>query len=161
MNLNKLNRLFFLVLLMTLKISFTNACDNGYALITSVTDLGGGVTRYTFRFCTEFNGPTGEPPGFGFAFSPATVNVVAFTPASVSTSNPNIYTGAISGSDLFWSTPDASPSHSGTILCFTGTVDVTGIVSSIIAVINDSNPDPNCNQNVPFNCLASPVLIWD
>ncbi len=150
-----------LLMVLLLNVTILSACDDSYASITAVTDLGGGITRYTFELCPEYNGPEGSPLGFGFEFSPGTVSVVAFTPPTVSTSNSDVYTGAISGSDVFWNFPGPLPTHSSTNLCFTGTVDVTGTVTAIVAVTHEGNPDDDCNQSIPFVCLASSTLVWD
>lgn len=136
------------ILFFCIQISPVSACGGSSATITSITDLGGGVTRYTFELCPEFNGTEGNPDAFGFEFSPGSVSIVGFSPSSVTTSASDVYTGAISGDDVFWTTGSATPGNSSNTLCFVGYVDVSGTVGDIVGVTHQGETAAGCNVTV-------------
>ena len=118
------------------------ACDEASVTIVSVVDLGGGQTQYTFDICLEMLGLEGIPDWFSVDFNPNSVNVVSFTPPTVTTSSGDVFTGAIlSGNDeVRWTFPGTFPAHNMNLMCFQAVIVITGTPTSIVMNFHDTYP---------------------
>ena len=154
----KSKNLVLTVLLISFSFLFQSvkACDEASVTIVSVVDLGGGQTQYTFDICLEMLGLEGIPDWFSVDFNPNSVNVVSFTPPTVTTSSGDVFTGAIlSGNDeVRWTFPGTFPAHNMNLMCFQAVIVITGTPTSIVMNFHDTYP--GCSQNIPLPPPPSP-----
>lgn len=136
----------------------TMACDDSSADFLSITSIGGNQYTIELDVCIEFNGLEGNPDAFSFNFNPGTIAVQSgFTPASIATSSNDIYTGAISGNELLYSTSSTFTAHNSATICNTYTITVSGYPTSVMVITHQGNSASACNRLVTIPALpASP-----
>lgn len=152
-------RIFLVFVALFFVAQNSSACDDSSAVLVSATDNGDGTFTYVFDVCIEFNGLEGSPDAFDFTFSPASTVVQtspAFTPASVSTSSGDIYTGTANNNILSYATGSTFIAHCCATLCDTYTITVQGAATSVLVNTHDGNSAANCNITVPIPTTPPP-----
>ncbi|MEZ4910381.1 MAG: hypothetical protein R2774_05935 [Saprospiraceae bacterium] len=137
----------FMFVILSVFYNKVNACDESSADLVSTVDLGGGQTQYTFDICIEMLGLEGIPDWFSVDFDGAGVNVVSFTPPTVTTSSGDIFTGAIisANDEVRWTFPGVFPAHNSNTMCFTSVIVITGTPTAITVNTHDDYPDADCH----------------
>ncbi len=130
--------------------TIARACDESTASLTSQTVNPNGSITYVFNVCSEYLGLEGAPDKLRFTFSPASVVVTAFTPATYNTSTNDIYTGVASGNILLYSTPSAFIAHGSATLCNNFSITVTGNPTSVDINTHPGYASATCTHNFTF-----------
>jgi len=155
------------------------ACDDASVTIASIVDNLNGTYTVTYNLCVEFNGLEGSPYGWTFNYnSPNTIVVQSFSPATITSSSGDVYTGAIrdgncdaSGDNVYGACdatnnllqyyfPGFLPGHSSNTLCSSVTMTIVGYPTSVDVVTNaDATSFGSCTKTVVFPPLPAPCSI--
>ncbi len=143
-----------------------NACDDASFGITNETDNGNGTYTFSYNFCAEFNGLEGSPDWWNLVFSGGTFTTVSgFTPSSVSTTSGDIYNGTLlsGNTEIRWNTSSTFIAHSGSTLCYTGTITTNGRPTTINISYHDTYGG-SCDvvyniSSPPASCTIDNVTI--
>ncbi|HNL08367.1 MAG TPA: hypothetical protein PKH93_12400, partial [Chitinophagales bacterium] len=134
----------------------TKACDESTASLVSQTNNANGTITFVFNVCPEYLGLEGNPDKLRFTFQPATATVTSFSPASYNTSTNDVYTGAISGNILQYSTNSAFIAHGSVTLCNNFTITVSGGPTSVAIDTHPGYSSAVCVHT--FNFCNPPVI---
>ena len=84
-----------------------------------------------------------------FTFSPASINIIDFTPASYQTSYPDTYTGSADGNVLTYDGVFL-PVHNSNTLCNTFTITIDDCAFDELSIQTNDYPSTQCTRTIPF-----------
>ncbi|MGB1205058.1 MAG: T9SS type A sorting domain-containing protein [Chitinophagales bacterium] len=149
-----------LTLCAALIVGFTHtamACDESSAEWLGTTTEANGTYILNFEVCAEYSGLEGNPYEMIFTFSPSTVNVVNFSPASYDTSYPDTYTGSANDNVLTYDGVFL-PVHNEVTLCNTFAIQVDAFAEQVDIQTNDY-PAATCTKTFLFDSTVDPICL--
>jgi hypothetical protein len=159
-----MKRIYSILSLCALLVGFTHtatACDESSATqVGDVTANANGSFTIEVDVCSEYIGLEGNPYELIFTFSPASINILNFTPASYDTSYPDTYTGSANGNVLTYDGVFL-PVHNAETLCNTFSITFEGEGADELSIQTNDYPSPQCTHTIALPDISRPECVLD